>query len=111
MMTSIDVRIGHPALRSAVQRQVDALFDNQDRLADAQVVIATTRDVAPDDCREIVAAGTVVIILAAVLHVDEQAEYLAAGAIYRLMTPGDRPWTEVIRLAFEHAAPVQAPRS
>jgi hypothetical protein len=104
MDSAVDVRIEHHALRSAVQHQVDSILSAFDRRSNARIVIATTRDLAPRECREDVALGAIVIVLAAVLHLEEQAEYLASGAIYCLMTAGERPWVDEVRRALESGA-------
>ncbi|MGE5594884.1 MAG: hypothetical protein ACM3S1_02475 [Hyphomicrobiales bacterium] len=68
------------------------------------VVVAPTRDVSPAYCTDLVAAGSIVVILAAVPREHERMAYLRAGAAaYVPMSLDPGSLVTEVGLAIEHA--------
>jgi hypothetical protein len=94
----IEVRIAHSILRTTVQEQARAYLRSFGDAANGRrVLISTTGDLTPDQAARMVSDGTAVIILATVPRGDERRAYVAAGAHYVPMSPGESRWTDDLR--------------
>lgn len=95
MEALIEVRIAHPILRHTVEEQARAYMRPAVDLAHSlRVVLCTTGDVTPSQAAKMVADGKAVVVLATMPGAAEQRAYVAAGAEYVPMSPGESRWTD-----------------
>jgi hypothetical protein len=99
MEPAVSIEIGHDLLRQAVEAQLRAAATsaNWEHSDGREIVISTTSDLSPDECRERTEHGAFVMILAAFPSHDAAQEYGEAGACYGAMTAGDTGWVECLR--------------
>jgi hypothetical protein len=99
MEPAISVEIGHPSLRQAIEAQIRAASEvaNWESGANREIVISTTSDLSPSDCRELSSRGAIVIILAAFPSSAAASAYRDAGACYGPMVAGETGWVDCVR--------------
>lgn len=83
MKFGVYVEVANAALKRAIERQIEEFEELTAVARDrCDVVVSTTRDSSYEACRELVARGKRVVVLAALPSAVEQGYYAGAGADY-----------------------------